>query len=1638
MTNTGQKPNNMNSINNVDSNIQERLQNLFELQKWLKSQDFQNLLETFGESNEYSINFISKMLSENKIKVSDLASLSLDLKDILEYDERDVLNDDLQDIIGQIFIEKLYNIVAPNNELLNLFILTFGELEKVKNKKTSFKSIKINIKDFLEKYPNLLDEIKISNQEVFDALKKNRYNINERNSFWYQDLSTQHIIANLLSWQCKEIIRKLDGHQNNVYSQIQELGKPVDGEFPLCWPNDAILELKGKIYDIEEEWATDKQKEIDEINKSIRKEYLKKMSGNKKNDDVVGVLEKLVENNFNFWELDWKEQSIFANKFIEKTLWSNNEFLSSLDVDNDAYKDFLRELFDFEKPKHELKITLADGNEVILDIKKWFHSWEHNQFLDVENFKDTKNFPVFFDINLEKNSPEIIELLEHKDNVLLSCAKNYDGVFSSYFTKNWEIRLGNNYKIKLEWVALTVDELDSMFNEDKDDLEVLLKKFWLWEKTKTHFYEITKDKKLLESFADNPHNGSIFEEMLKKLDLEIESKSLKFDLNNINKISQLYVFWKNDSNLNIDEEIETKEEKEVKDKRNTANMLGLDAMHWADTGESLAKEIFESLKSDAYEEDPYYNFDEIKNKYTSLDQNWKNKFEEVLKQLVDESDDESTKNLTKELLDYLRWTEDENENNEDGETPREHIEETEEEKFMKEWESLAWYDFYWEKDKGFRVGTRLFVNAGESKLPPFDKNDSFFEFEIVSIGSDTFNVKAIWNEMQSDSAWQVFTLPKTAEHLSKIKGSGEVFKVDKIKKNDWQTSIDNIMKSKFFKNLNTFGEKDWQAKFKDWKFVNNNWEEIQYFGRSSAIWDWNKKGRPWQSQENTTYEVKSINQSKWTVKIVCNFEWQDENDLSKFLNYKYENELSFEKFILLMESKGLHAYTKDEQADRMVEYNIKYKGKKHGHPQKGLRKWCSPHAIRNSLKNGFKKINDFSKTIHEEQVEDFENFLYSKWWLNLYGRLWSVMWWITSTFGIFPTLSESFDRAQLEFFNERENKTWKKIDVRYKLYDSDPHFSSLWDEQLTKIITNPWYVWWDRNRHKVAAAFLILMKKDGPYGRGWLLKHLWKWFWIEKFLWKEHLTRFKNMQAERKRQLEEYSSIYNVHWRKTRQAELNRLEFDYIVWVIDGRQPFLSLSDEYLWAGIWSRKFATTLKEHADGYFKGFEKRSDENKDIWFRQAEQEYFRMVTRGRIGKALPALKRVMEDAQNKEEQSRAKMYFIWAMLTGLIKNGQEEGTMHKFWSIARTMWFLPWIWCRDTDQADKLIILLDGITSKNPPFEKPFSKALGYKKSDFELWTFNSEQSSMKFLAKDLPNYWKKYWKKILDILEFRDMTSENSIINLAAKWWENSYVYKSIIDLSRESTKEDISQEVARTYQWYEYSPWTANKWVVEGLVPKNGDYKWKENIEIEAAEEFWKAVWRSLDTSKQSNKWIIEFYLWKFWNRFDIDARDQWNVNFLMRWLSLVRQLKLEGKHKEAKYNLWYLIKWNLHQKLWTFPSEFGVVIDKFYDFFYNNVELIDGKMARNTFGDEAEIAFNNPYWMLNRNEFYDNVMSIDWISGGWKERSDYQRKHKRNEDNYINWNINTISRYLRQKNISGQPSVPKSEDEVAYSGKTE
>jgi hypothetical protein len=1334
-------------------------------------------------------------------------------------------------------------------------------------------------------------------------------------------------------------------------------------------------------------------------------------------------LEKLIKNKFDFEGLSGKEKNVIIKKYTEKNLLNidKNLWIESLWIDKKEYKNFIEEVLDFEKSDQKINIPLLDWAEIKLNIKKWFIEWSHSQFLDASVFKDTKYLPIYFDINIEENDKDIISLLEDKENILLSAGKNRNWIFNSYFAKNWEIRLGNNYEIELEWVKLKAEQLDLLYWEDKDELKKLLKDFKLWDNTKDVFEKIVNNSTLMNQLEKNNLSGCIFEEMLKEIDIKIISKNIKLESNNIDKLSLLYVMWNSEQ--------ESLKRLKNKTPKKTQNLLdefkNENEKRWEDTWEKYANEIFEEIQQSAYEEDPYYIFNDAKIKFESLNPDGKTKFEETIRKLAEDQNDTKINDLSNELLDYLHGNGDKKVDIE-WEKEQKEEKETEEEKFMKERESLWWNNFEWSKDKWFLIGTRFFINAWWSKLPPKDKEDSFFEFEITDISNSTFQVKVLWNELDSDTIGQKFWLPKTQEHLSKIRSSGEIYKADKSAKNDWSKSIENIVKSRFFNKMTVFGTQEWQIKLKDGKLLNNQWQEVISFGRSADVRD----GENWkQKKEHTTYKIKKIDNSKWTIKLVCNFDGQDEDDLTKSVNYKYDRELTYEQFILLMESKKVRGYTKDEHEERELQYNMKWdRDNRLWYPNRWKFKFYSLAAMANSFKNWFKKVKDGIKKIEEEQTEDFENLLYSRDGLNLYSKLWTI----TSVFGIFPGTTESFDRAQLEFYNERDNRAWKKIEIWYKMFEADPHFASLRWDQLEKLLTTPGYVWKDRNRHKVAAAFLFLMKKDGPYGRWWLLKYMGKWHWVEKFLGPKHLARYKNMMEERKRQLEEYKDINHVHWRKTRQEELNRLEFDYMVWVIDGRQPFgwLKDDDEFIQASIWSRKFATTLDEHSKSYFSNFKKRADEVGTISFRQAEQEYFRMITAGRIQKALPFLKRMMEDAQNKEEESRAKMYFLWAMLTWLIKNGQDASVMTEFWTIARTMWLLPGIWCRNNDQADQVQKLLDWITS-NPPFEK-FSEKTGYKKADFEPWTFNEKQTKMDFLAKDLPIYRKKYGDKILDILEFRDMTSENSIINLAEKWWEDSYLYKDIINLSRESTKEDINKNVSYTYWYYTHSPWTANKWVVEWLVPRNGDYKWKETIEIESAQEFWKSVGSSFNTWKQNKKWIVEFYLWKFDNWFDIDARDQSSVNFMMRWLSLVKKLKEKWKHTEAKYNLWYLIKWNLHEKLWSFPGEFGTVIDKFVEFFDNNVEMMDDKMVRNTFGDEAASSFNDGYGMLNWREFYNKYMAYEGF-GGWKEKSEYQKQYKRNEENYINWKIDNIKKNLKRKSISWQPIAPDTESEVIH-----
>lgn len=1609
--------NNKNQINEI-SNID--IQNISILKNGIGQSSFDKITEEFGEIKSESVDTISRVLSNSKTKISDIEKIEINIKNIFKYDERDEFNTNIQNIVSQIFLKKLWNSGKTNSNFVNIFEWYFWNLEKLENKTTYFKEISARIDSLMQNFPDIVEKITVSNKEIFEKMNQGEYNINTISTFDKQQISDQKMICEIMYWQNKDIIKNYKNHQSKVSDDLKKINNVNNNKISIKKNDDRIL-IEREKEELHEIWW--KEHEIDVLNKKIRDIQKENMRNDWDSEEKIKIFEKLIDNDFNFWELSGKEQNLLLTLYTKENLLNldKNLWIKSMWIDVEWYKDFVNDLMDFEQKNQQIKIDLLDWNEINLDIQKWFVEWPHKRFLDVESFENTKNFPTYFDINIDNNSQKIIDLLEDKENVIFSGSKNHNGIFNSYYTKNGEIRLWNNYDIEIAKVKINRDDLDKLFGEEQEDLEMLLKKLWLWEWTQKIFSQIVNDKSLMETLNAGPINWSIFEEMLKQIDIKILSKKIKLDGSNIDKLSLLYTMWNAEQEW-LKRMINQKPEK-IKWLLNDFSKEN--ERHGEESVKKYAKEVFDEIEENAYQEDPYYIFDDVKSIYEWLNVNDKEIFEKEIKELSEWQNDTKTNELVDELIDHLHGRNDKDITNQTRDTEQKEQKETEEEKFMKERESLWWNHFEWEKDKWFRIWTRIFINGRGSKLPPKDIEDSFFEFEITEIKDNIFKVKVIWNEIESEEIWKVFELPKTEEHLNKMKQSGSIYKVAKWTKNDWNKSIENIVKSKIFNKITVFGTQQWQIKLKDGNFLNNEWEKIVSFGRSADVWS----GEDWkQKKEHTTYQIKKIDNSKWTIQVSCNFEWKNEKDLSKSSNYKYNRELTYEQFILLMESKKVRGYTKDENEERKTKYGINGNKEQYAwSANKWIFEFYSLAAFANSLKNGFKKITDVNKKITEEQTENFENLLYSRDGLNLYSKLWSL----TSFFGIFPWTAEAFDRAQLEFYNERDNRTWKKIEIRYKMFEADPHFASMRWEQMEKLLVKPGYAWKDKNRHKMAAAFLMLMKKDGPYGRWWLLTKMWKWHWVQKFLGEEHLVRYNNLLAERKRQLEEYKDVNHVHRRKTRQEELNRLEFDYMVWVMDGRQPFgwNYQDDEFVQASIRSRKFATTLDEHSKSYFSSFKKRADEVWTISFRQAEQEYFRMITAGRIQKALPFLKRMIEDAQNKWEESRAKMYFLWAMLTGIIKNGQDASVMTEFWTTARTMWLLPGIWCRDTDQADKVQKLLDWITSK-PPFES-FTKTTKYKKADFEPWTFSDDQVKMKFLSHDLPQYREKYGDKILDVLEFRDMKSENSIINLAEKWDEDSYIYQDIIDLSRENTKEDINKNVSYTYWYYSHSPRTANKWVVDWLVPRNWDYTWKETIERESSQEFWKSVASSFNTWKQDKKWVVEFYLGKFSNWFD-HAWDQSSVNFMMRWLSLVKELKKNGKDKEAKYQLWYLIKWNLHEKLWSFPGEFGAVVDKFVEFFDNNIEMIDDKSVRNTFGDEAATSFNDSYGMLNWQEFYNKYMAFEWF-GWWKEKSEYQKKYKRNEENYINWKIDNIKKNLTRKWISGQPIAPNTNEEISH-----
>ena len=135
-------------------------------------------------------------MSENNIKMNTLWSLSINSTNIKAYDQRDNLNYETQYIISDIFLEKLWNKWESNSKFKEVFEYLFSDFKK---KKISFHDIQSNLDEFMRDFPEIINNISVSNEDIFQWLN-NKYgsNINILTNFNWQNISDKKTLCELI------------------------------------------------------------------------------------------------------------------------------------------------------------------------------------------------------------------------------------------------------------------------------------------------------------------------------------------------------------------------------------------------------------------------------------------------------------------------------------------------------------------------------------------------------------------------------------------------------------------------------------------------------------------------------------------------------------------------------------------------------------------------------------------------------------------------------------------------------------------------------------------------------------------------------------------------------------------------------------------------------------------------------------------------------------------------------------------------------------------------------------------------------------------------------------------------------------------------------------------------------------------------------------------------------------------------------------------------------------------------------------------------------------------------------------------------------------------------------------------------
>ena len=898
------------------------------------------------------------------------------------------------------------------------------------------------------------------------------------------------------------------------------------------------------------------------------------------------------------------------------------------------------------------------------------------------------------------------------------------------------------------------------------------------------------------------------------------------------------------------------------------------------------------------------------------------------------------------------------------------------------WDSQAW----------FLVWTRLFMPFADSGVPPIENGKSWLQMEIVAIDDKkgTFTVKIHGGELDlGKSEWATKELPIHKNAIDSIKKAfGEkIYKVPNIAGVWFEQQMNNMNwyisgLDKYFGSVKMDSSR---LKYSLWNYAG---KEITHFGiyQPKAI-----------GEDVATDTGKLI---LYAIKCNANGTITVSGDSTAGNQAKHfpTRDMDYATFMLFIKDKWLQPKCSEQLQDirTHVTENNEVATTKH---------WFSINSVFGFFKNSINKIKDGVKKYDEERTEDLTDILTNQ------GQLWGKIWWFLSPFS---KISSSFETMWVEYFMERDNRIWKKVEKRTKIYD-DFDYSRLYADLIWPMLR------WEKKivpHYKIAAMLLIHLKKwKGPYAKNLSTSEGSR---VGQLLGQDHQKRYLAIREKKIRDLEENAHIYGGPWADQIKNELVELEMRYIVHIMDGRHMGVQDGDKtkLYFQGKYSKKFCDELEWAYTSFYKqdGVDEWFTKNKDVNFEFARNEYFRQLA-DRPQQALPFLKVMATKAINDTQWQVFETAVLAWILSWVFLNMTYSSTQSFIQTICRTRGFVPWIFAKDIHQQSKMQRLLDLFSGGE------FTKKTWYNPANYSF-TLNTGPSDFinKFIERT--NAWNTRYllSKFLD-LEWKNVDNK-TLLDLHADpktSLSDKFLLKEYIERTNEKN-EKLDEDVLKNTSSLTGSILTKSQSVVDQMIKIDENGFHGENWD---AKEDMKKFSEKMEEAIPKGKLDVQktkFFLDKFVNRFG--ERFSWSKK-----TELLKRLKWCNEHPTSPevddilhYSIVGEIVLSLSSRSTILPDELLWALEAWKSFFKNNLNTILDDNVISVFGNQAQAdlvkyspklePWENAAALLDRE---DSPMFTYWLSTEQKKIAADTRNRIKGH-NYINKELYKLAEDLSRK----------------------